>query len=69
MMETTNDVKELIPEFFYMPEFLVNSNGENAVSRSDNVAASYLQHFASQCSIPNTVGFENRDPDCGTSGI
>nr|CAB3264213.1 neurobeachin-like protein 1 [Phallusia mammillata] len=27
MMETSNDVKELIPEFFYMPEFLVNSNG------------------------------------------
>lgn len=26
IMETTNDVKELIPEFFYMPEFLVNSN-------------------------------------------
>jgi len=34
MMETTNDVKELIPEFFYMPEFLVNSNGENAVQEA-----------------------------------
>ena len=27
VLETTNDVKELIPEFFYLPEFLVNSNG------------------------------------------
>ncbi|XP_076823781.1 neurobeachin-like protein 1 isoform X1 [Clavelina lepadiformis] len=27
MMDTSNDVKELIPEFFYMPEFLENSNG------------------------------------------
>ncbi|XP_013384976.1 neurobeachin-like protein 1 [Lingula anatina] len=27
LMENPNDVKELIPEFFYLPEFLVNSNG------------------------------------------
>ncbi|KAL5005989.1 hypothetical protein ScPMuIL_017147 [Solemya velum] len=26
LMENPNDVKELIPEFFYMPEFLVNMN-------------------------------------------
>jgi len=26
-MENPNDVKELIPEFFYLPEFLVNSDG------------------------------------------
>ena len=25
-LSNTSDVKELIPEFFYMPEFLVNSN-------------------------------------------
>lgn len=25
-LTNTSDVKELIPEFFYMPEFLVNSN-------------------------------------------
>lgn len=30
-MENPNDVKELIPEFFYLPEFLVNSDGELAV--------------------------------------
>jgi len=28
MYNNPNDVKELIPEFFYLPEFLVNSNGE-----------------------------------------
>lgn len=27
LMENPNDVKELIPEFFYLPEFLENSNG------------------------------------------
>ena len=27
LMENPNDVKELIPEFFYLPEFLVNENG------------------------------------------
>ena len=27
MYNNPNDVKELIPEFFYLPEFLVNSNG------------------------------------------
>ncbi|KAL4217498.1 Neurobeachin-like protein 1 [Mactra antiquata] len=29
MYSNTNDVKELIPEFFYLPEFLINSNGFN----------------------------------------
>lgn len=28
-MHGTSDVKELIPEFFYMPEFLINSNSFN----------------------------------------
>ncbi|KAJ8319878.1 hypothetical protein KUTeg_001465 [Tegillarca granosa] len=27
LMENPNDVKELIPEFFYLPEFLINMNG------------------------------------------
>ncbi|KAM7286130.1 neurobeachin-like protein 1 [Ixodes scapularis] len=27
LMESPNDVKELIPEFFYLPEFLTNMNG------------------------------------------
>lgn len=26
LMDSPNDVKELIPEFFYLPEFLENSN-------------------------------------------
>uniref|UniRef100_A0A2C9M808 BEACH domain-containing protein n=1 Tax=Biomphalaria glabrata TaxID=6526 RepID=A0A2C9M808_BIOGL len=35
LMDNPNDVKELIPEFFYFPEFLVNFNGEdNATDRS-----------------------------------
>ena len=25
--DSTTDVKELIPEFFYLPEFLVNAHG------------------------------------------
>lgn len=28
LMESPNDVKELIPEFFFLPEFLENLNGE-----------------------------------------
>lgn len=26
--DSTTDVKELIPEFFYLPEFLLNSEGK-----------------------------------------
>lgn len=29
-MDNPNDVKELIPEFFYFPEFLENQNGKQA---------------------------------------
>lgn len=28
LMDNPNDVKELIPEFFYFPEFLENQNSE-----------------------------------------
>lgn len=28
LMDNPNDVKELIPEFFYFPEFLENQNGK-----------------------------------------
>ena len=28
LMKNPNDVKELIPEFFYLPDFLENSNGK-----------------------------------------
>lgn len=31
-MESPADVKELIPEFFYFPEFLQNMNGEEGRS-------------------------------------
>src|SRR4029434_9097901 len=30
LMDNPNDVKELIPEFFYFPEFLENQNGGNS---------------------------------------
>ena len=33
MYSNTNDVKELVPEFFYLPEFLVNSNGGQTVGQ------------------------------------
>ena len=29
LMDNPNDVKELIPEFFYLPEFLVNADGNS----------------------------------------
>lgn len=31
-MESPADVKELIPEFFYFPEFLQNMNGEGGLT-------------------------------------
>lgn len=31
LMDNPNDVKELIPEFFYFPEFLENQNGKSGV--------------------------------------
>lgn len=31
-MESPADVKELIPEFFYFPEFLQNMNGEEGLT-------------------------------------
>ncbi|BFG19464.1 hypothetical protein CerSpe_057380 [Prunus speciosa] len=34
-LSNTSDVKELIPEFFYMPEFLVNSNSYHFGVRQD----------------------------------
>lgn len=33
LMDNPNDVKELIPEFFYFPEFLENQNGTVCESR------------------------------------
>ncbi|XP_054693718.1 neurobeachin isoform X1 [Grus americana] len=34
----TSDVKELIPEFYYLPEMFVNSNGYNLGIREDEIA-------------------------------
>ncbi|KAF3790525.1 BEACH domain-containing protein B [Nymphaea thermarum] len=34
-LSNTSDVKELIPEFFYMPEFLINSNGYHLGVKQD----------------------------------
>lgn len=34
-LTNTSDVKELIPEFFYMPEFLVNSNSYHLGVKQD----------------------------------
>lgn len=34
-LSNTSDVKELIPEFFYMPEFLVNSNSYHLGVKQD----------------------------------
>ena len=38
-MENTTDVKELIPEFYYLPEFLTNVSGINygKLSNGDEV--------------------------------
>jgi hypothetical protein len=34
-LSNTSDVKELIPEFFYMPEFLQNSNSYHLGVKQD----------------------------------
>jgi Beige/BEACH domain len=36
-------VKELIPEFYYMPEFLLNSNGFNLGAKQTGVALGDVQ--------------------------
>lgn len=50
IMESPNDVKELIPEFFYFPEFLVNSNG----------AKIYYIHLKQKLAFNFTVRFQPR---------
>lgn len=48
--QSTTDVKELIPEFFFLPEFLCNNEGfafgrrQNGVQVSDVCLPSYCQH-------------------------
>ena len=36
-MKNTSDVKELIPEFYYSNEFLLNMNKLNLGKRADNI--------------------------------
>lgn len=40
-MDNPNDVKELIPEFFYFPEFLENQNGEISGRRDQKLLSSF----------------------------
>lgn len=43
LTDNPNDVKELIPEFFYFPEFLENQNGEmSSVSVENHRHAGYV---------------------------
>nr|XP_060626808.1 neurobeachin isoform X3 [Anolis sagrei ordinatus] len=39
----TSDVKELIPEFYYLPEMFVNSNGYNLGIREDEIAVNDVE--------------------------
>lgn len=50
-LSNTSDVKELIPEFFYMPEFLVNSNSYHFGVRQDGepIADVCLPPWAKVC--------------------
>ncbi len=50
--ESMTDVKELIPEFFYLPEFLVNREG-GALLLLVFLASSSIQPFI----IPNSILF------------
>eukprot|EP01102_Stenamoeba_stenopodia_P003313 TRINITY_DN1325_c0_g1_i2.p1 TRINITY_DN1325_c0_g1~~TRINITY_DN1325_c0_g1_i2.p1 ORF type:complete len:734 (+),score=167.59 TRINITY_DN1325_c0_g1_i2:1-2202(+) len=42
-LSSTSDVKELIPEFFYLPEFLVNHNSFNLGVKQNGTAISDVQ--------------------------
>ncbi|KAI9732926.1 MAG: hypothetical protein M1818_007359 [Claussenomyces sp. TS43310] len=42
--DNMTDVRELIPEFFYLPEFLINSNGYNFGTRQGNKGS--IDHVA-----------------------
>lgn len=45
LLDNPNDVKELIPEFFYLPEFLENSNGKTLSDNIRPVASSSTMSF------------------------
>lgn len=52
-MDNPNDVKELIPEFFYFPEFLENQNGESGVRGTafKDLSISIISETTSQISV------------------
>ena len=53
-LSNTSDVKELIPEFFYMPEFLVNSNSYHLGVKQDGepIGDVCLPPWAKVCGFP-----------------
>uniref|UniRef100_A0A6B2KY80 BEACH domain-containing protein n=1 Tax=Arcella intermedia TaxID=1963864 RepID=A0A6B2KY80_9EUKA len=42
-LKSSSDVKELIPEFFYLPEFLVNSNGFDLGKRFNGAQINHVE--------------------------
>jgi len=58
LMDNPNDVKELIPEFFYFPEFLENQNGEQGQQSKhfpEKLSLEFLFSFIpTQASIPKS---------------
>lgn len=56
-LSNTSDVKELIPEFFYMPEFLVNSNSYYFGVKQDGepIADVSLPTWAKVCEFAHHV--------------
>lgn len=53
-LSNTSDVKELIPEFFYMPEFLINSNSYHLGVKQDGepLGDVCLPPWAKVCKCP-----------------
>lgn len=56
-LSNTSDVKELIPEFFYMPEFLINSNSYHLGVKQDGELISdvSLPSWAKVCEFPSRM--------------
>uniref|UniRef100_A0A663DT52 Neurobeachin like 1 n=1 Tax=Aquila chrysaetos chrysaetos TaxID=223781 RepID=A0A663DT52_AQUCH len=61
LMDNPNDVKELIPEFFYFPEFLENQNGKLTAQNILIENCSSVQYFS--YSYKNLIfGYKQRGP-------
>ena len=61
-LSNTSDVKELIPEFFYMPEFLANSNSYHLGVKQDGepIGDVCLPPWAKVCRFPLSTSCCNR---------